>query len=188
MAELVDRANLPRLRMYVSLADAAVAIAAEDDEAARVLLLAALEEMPEGSHAPMQLRSGALTGLGYLEARAGRLQSARSLHADAYRVGVESHDMPCAALAAVGLADIELRSERPLEAVRVLGLSTALRGVEDRGPGETRRVSIAVREALGDDAYEAAYAAAASIGHDAARAALDELAGHPAVGDPSISR
>ena len=96
LAELIDRANMPRLRLYVGLAEAAVAVAAEDDETARVLLQASLEEMSEGSHAPMQLRSGALTALGHLEAKEGRLQSARELHADAYRVGADSHDMPCA--------------------------------------------------------------------------------------------
>ena len=175
LAELIDRANMPRLRPYIGLAEAAVAVAAEDDDAARTLLERALVEIPEGGPAPMQLRSGALTAFGHLEAKQGRLREARELHAGAYRVGFDSHDMPCAALAAVGLADVELRSARPLEAARILGLATALRGVEDRGPGETRRVSTAVRQTSGDDAYEAAYAAVASIGHDAARASLDAL-------------
>ncbi|GAA1580302.1 hypothetical protein GCM10009678_73750 [Actinomadura kijaniata] len=90
------------------------------------------------------------------------------------------------ARAAVAMAGIE---PDPAAAARLLGAASALRGVLD--DGEWRAAADTVRSALGDDAYDAAFAEGARLRRDRALRLLgvgeDVIAAAPVLAGPPVS-
>jgi predicted ATPase/DNA-binding SARP family transcriptional activator len=179
MAQLCDRSSLSRLRLYVTLGQGSVAAASGDLTEARKRLEEALAAIAGGAVTPPQMRTVALSALGMVEAAEGSLDLAGALHREAYALGLGVHDLPCAAIAVTGLADVALRRGDPADAARLLGLSASLRGLQDHGPGDTRRIAKAARAGLGDATYDEIYAAAAGLGHERAEAELVALGAAP---------
>jgi predicted ATPase/DNA-binding SARP family transcriptional activator len=101
-------------------------------------------------------RIGALIGLGQVAGASRDFVTAR----DRYRQAVEvalAGPIAEGARAVEALAGVTLAEGDPTGAARLLGVATGLRGItldEDR---EVARTVAAVRTALGDDGYEAAY-------------------------------
>jgi predicted ATPase/DNA-binding SARP family transcriptional activator len=96
--------------------------------------------------------------LGLVEARAGDLAAALARHREALRLGLSAHDAPIIGQSLVGFADLAVRAGEPERAATLLGAAIAVRGMEDRSLLEPPRVERAVREAIGDEGYDAAYA------------------------------
>jgi hypothetical protein len=78
-----------------------------------------------------------------------------------------------------GLADVAIRRGDPAGAARLLGLSAALRGLRDQGPGDTRRIARAARAGLGGATYDEIFDSAAGLGHERAEAELLALGASP---------
>jgi predicted ATPase/DNA-binding SARP family transcriptional activator len=98
-------------------------------------------------------------GMGHLVVARGELDRA-AVHLDeALRLAVDAPDMPIAAAAAVGVARLRLRRGDPPGAVEVLGAAHALRGAPDEFNPDVVGLTEELRRELGDDAYQAAYAA-----------------------------
>jgi predicted ATPase/DNA-binding SARP family transcriptional activator/predicted negative regulator of RcsB-dependent stress response len=103
-------------------------------------------------------RIGVLIGLGRVAAASGELAEAR----DRYRQAVEvalAGPITLSARAIEALAGVTLAEGDPAEAARLLGAATALRGIKLDDDPEVAGTAAAIRAALGDDGYEAAYRA-----------------------------
>jgi predicted ATPase/DNA-binding SARP family transcriptional activator len=95
-------------------------------------------------------RAAALLGLGHIAETTGDLARSRARYVQALEVTVTAGTLPEGARAVEALAGIE---GDPTSAARLLGAATALRGTEL--PAEA---AASTRAALGDEAFEAAYA------------------------------
>ncbi len=92
---------------------------------------------------------------------------------EAYRAAVETADMPILAAVGVALAQALVAAGGHEDAAEVLGAAARLRGAEDRTSIDIRRLTAELREALGEDAFAAAYARGRALDRDAASARLD---------------
>jgi hypothetical protein len=94
-----------------------------------------------------QLAAAIHTLLGYLTTD---LDEARAHHATAFRAATEAGHAALVAQVIVGIADLALRSDRDVEAARLLAVSTAVHGVPDRSQPDTARVERTIRDRLGE--------------------------------------
>jgi tetratricopeptide (TPR) repeat protein len=104
-----------------------------------------------------QLGAVAATGLGYLAAAEGDLETAIHWHARAFENARASADAPVIAEALGGLADLALREGDPERAAELLGAGVAIRGTPDRSVVDEKRVADQARSVLGEAGYGAAY-------------------------------
>ncbi|MFD4195754.1 BTAD domain-containing putative transcriptional regulator [Amycolatopsis thermoflava] len=102
----------------------------------------------------------------------GRPAEAWALLEAPLRSSSERRDLPDVAKAATVVARAFHAEGDAEQAAWALGLSAAIRGVFDSGDPELRAVVAALREALGADAYEAAYQRGARLGSPRAIAAV----------------
>ncbi len=119
---------------------------------------AALAVQPVGG----QFRALVASTHAYLAAARGDLDEARRLHREAVAIAVDSIDAPVIAATLVGLADITLADGDGPMAARILGASTAVRGMPDLSLVDELRVIEACRRALGEAEFEIAYARGAA--------------------------
>ncbi len=127
-----------------------------DLDAARTLLREASEHV--ALYGPPQFPAMIYTQLGLVHALEGDHVSARERHSEAYRLAIASHDAPVIALVVVGFADLAQREGEAVRAATLLGAAVGVRGVEDRSLLEPPSVERAVREEIGDEAFDEAYA------------------------------
>jgi predicted ATPase/DNA-binding SARP family transcriptional activator len=137
----------------------------------------ALADFEAASHGPPQVKAIAMVGLANLDLADGDVDSALDLLRQGLDIALGVRDMPVAAVAAAGFAQVSLAFGDPTRAATVLGTSTALRGTADRSDPDVARVAAAAREALGPEAYEEAYSRGVSMSRDEALALLDEPPG-----------
>lgn len=102
-----------------------------------------------------------------------RLELARERLLEAYRVGLGTRDMPIVAVVGLAVADLATATGHSVDAAQMMGAAARLRGADDPTQLDIRRLAAALRAALGDEGYEAAYAQGRSLDHDAALARLD---------------
>jgi predicted ATPase/DNA-binding SARP family transcriptional activator len=88
--------------------------------------------------------------LGYL---ADDLDKAREYHAAAFRAAAEAGYAPLIAQVLVGVADLALRLGEPVQAARLLGASTGVRGLSDRSLPDVDRIERVVRSRLGETRF-----------------------------------
>jgi predicted ATPase/DNA-binding SARP family transcriptional activator len=101
-----------------------------------------------------------LESLGMLVALAGGDAAlARERAAIAFDSGIESQDMPLLAMVGWSLAGLAAGLGQFERAARVLGAAAVIRGAEDLAEPGVARLTARLREALGDERYERAYAA-----------------------------
>ena len=103
-------------------------------------------------------RAGALLGLGQVAEVTGDLAGGRARYLQALEVTVATGTLPDGARALDALAGVTLAEGDPASAARLLGAATALRG--SRLPSEFEP---SARAALGDTAFETAYAHGATL-------------------------
>jgi predicted ATPase/DNA-binding winged helix-turn-helix (wHTH) protein len=152
----VERIGLPELTAFAAYTKGDLARLDGQPGAAREAYLQAFELIrPMGI--TQQLGAVAATGLGYLAAAEGDLETARDWHARAYENARASADAPVIAEALGGLADLALRAGNPERAAELLGAGVAIRGTPDRSVVDEKRVADQARSVLGAAGYGAAY-------------------------------
>jgi ATP/maltotriose-dependent transcriptional regulator MalT len=140
---------------------------------ARALLTHAVARMAEIPGGPPHLHVVMLVGLAHVELDEGDVAGARSLAEQAGRLGRTTRDMPI--IASVGVVVARLRAAEGDDelAARVLGAARRLRGTDDPTLEDLRVLTAALRERLGEDAFEKAYESAATLERDAALDLVD---------------
>ncbi|MFC1417143.1 AfsR/SARP family transcriptional regulator [Streptacidiphilus cavernicola] len=113
-----------------------------------------VSNLPSG--AP-QIQALLLGARGYLEAADGRLERAAELHRQALEAALSAFDGPVAGNCLQGWADLALRQGDPARAAELLGAAHRLRGMADRSSTDVLLVTEAATEALGAEAFAAAY-------------------------------
>ena len=103
----------------------------------------------------------------------GDLPRARELAATAYREGIASKDMPLLASVVGPVACLAHALGQPERAAGLLGAVAAVRGAADRSDLIIAQLGVRLREELGPDAYERAYAAGTALSRAEALALLD---------------
>lgn len=114
--------------------------------------------------------------LGLLHAREGDTDAALARHAEALRLAAAAYDAPIIGQALVGFADLAARTGEPERAATLLGAAVAVRGIEDRSLADPPRIERAVREAIGDTRFAAAYARGRAMDRASACAYANEEA------------
>jgi predicted ATPase len=102
------------------------------------------------------------------------LANAREYGRQAVELALTTEDMPLAAGIVEALADVELLAGDAELGARTLGLATTMRGIQAIPDADVRRSRERLSEALGDEGFEAAYAAGAKLTRDEATAELRE--------------
>jgi predicted ATPase len=103
----------------------------------------------------------------------GLTDLARDRLGEAYRAALGTKDMPIVALVGLAVADLARSTDRATDAAEMMGAAARLRGAADPTQLDVKRLSAALRAALGNDGYDAAYARGRALDRDAAIARLD---------------
>jgi predicted ATPase/DNA-binding SARP family transcriptional activator len=103
----------------------------------------------------------------------GRIEVARQRLLDTFQVALDTRDMPIVAIVGMAVADLATSTGRSVEAAQMMGAAARIRGADDPTQLDIKRLAAALRTALGDEPYEAAYAAGKVLDHDTALARLD---------------
>jgi len=93
----------------------------------------------------------------------GDLRTAREQAVRAYRAAVGAEDRPLLAQASGTTAELALALGQPGPAAEMLGAGAVVRGAEDPTDPTARQLVPLLRAALGDDRYEACYAAGRAL-------------------------
>ncbi|MCW2934417.1 MAG: transcriptional regulator, winged helix family, partial [Actinomycetia bacterium] len=101
------------------------------------------------------------------------LPLARERAASMYREGMASEDMPLLASVGSALAHLARALGQPGRAAEILGACAAVRGGEDLTDPTVTLLGPQLREALGPDGYDLAYAAGMALGRPKALGLLD---------------
>jgi ATP/maltotriose-dependent transcriptional regulator MalT len=126
---------------------------------------------PERGHA----RAMALTSIGLIALGDGDVAAAAEALDGAFAAAVESRDMPIVAMTGVAGAQLAARQGRPADAAEMLGAAAVVRGAQDEANLEIAGLTTELREALGEDAFGAAYARGLGAERDAALARLEPV-------------
>jgi predicted ATPase/DNA-binding SARP family transcriptional activator len=141
-----DRVAWPVALAELALAKAELARWGGDAEQAFEQIRVATTILGSEAETP-QLAAAIHTLLGYLTTD---LDEARAHHATAFRAATEAGHAVLVAQVIVGIADLALRSDRDVEAARLLAVSTAAHGVPDRSQPDTARIEQTIRDRLGE--------------------------------------
>ena len=141
-----------------------------DVDAARAQLVRAAE-IAATPGLPGQLAAVIGSSLGYLDAAAGDLATARDRHDRAVRAALGTGDGPVVAQVLAGLADLAMREGDPVRAATLLGAAEGVRGTSDRSIPDEFRVAEAVRGALTPADWDGAF----QRGRGATLATLDAV-------------
>jgi ATP/maltotriose-dependent transcriptional regulator MalT len=165
--DLVEQGRAPEMATWVQLGRSEVAVRSGDLREARRLLDVAGDGIQFAR--PPQLRALLLAVVASAAIVDKDLPAARTALTEAVRIGPMHQDMPIVAMIAQSLAGLVLAEGDPERAALLLGAATALRGAPDRsGSDDVVRTEERARRALGDPAYEEAYARGLALSHDAA--------------------
>jgi predicted ATPase/DNA-binding SARP family transcriptional activator len=129
-----------------------------DYVSARARHEAALAHVTATTIAAPQVAATIHSGMAYLDCMTGDLSAAAGHLAEAWQLAISAKDMPIAAVVAVGVAGLALARGDALLAAESLGASAALRGGNDVGDPDLRRLRDDTRAVLGDEAFEMAWA------------------------------
>jgi predicted ATPase/DNA-binding SARP family transcriptional activator len=105
----------------------------------------------------------------------GDADRARDRLRSAYEAALGTKDMPILAAVGVAVADLAAADGHAVEAAQALGAAARLRGAADLTDLDIRRITAALRTALGG-AFDEAYAAGRALDRDAAIARLNPAA------------
>jgi predicted ATPase/DNA-binding SARP family transcriptional activator len=109
-----------------------------------------------------------LGALSRIYASIGDVEKAQQYAREAVGLALSTEDMPvAAAVVEIGL-DADLLTSEPGEIARLLGLAASMRGLRAIPDADVQRLVDKVRDALGNDAYEAAFAGGSALSRDEA--------------------
>ncbi|MFJ1935364.1 AfsR/SARP family transcriptional regulator [Kitasatospora sp. NPDC088160] len=179
LLEEVAQAGWAEPRAVVCLGLAQLEWRAGRREPARAHALAALDQAPGGQPAPSHLTALLLGVLAQLDAADGLPGAAvRRLDHPAVHL-VLTWNSAVAARIAVTAADIELCRGRPGEAALLLGAADLLRGSDDLGDTDVRRIAGRATADLGAAGFASAHAAGAAMARTEARDLLSAIITSP---------
>ncbi|MEV7360690.1 BTAD domain-containing putative transcriptional regulator [Kitasatospora sp. NPDC091276] len=179
LLEEVARAGWAEPRAVVCLGLAQLEWRAGRREPARAHALAALDQAPGGQPVPSHLTALLLGVLAQLDAADGLPGAAvRRLDHPAVHL-VLTWNSAVAARIAVAAADIELCRGRPGEAALLLGAADLLRGSDDLGDTDVRRIAGRATADLGAAGFTSAHAAGAAMARTEARDLLSAIITSP---------
>ncbi|WP_084962623.1 BTAD domain-containing putative transcriptional regulator [Thermoactinospora rubra] len=160
-ARLAEQQGHREGRVFAGMVLGMAARRAGDVELAEPELRGLLAGVPRGPGAePPPHLPVTLMELGFIAERRGDAKQARESHLEAFAAARRLGDPWSAAMAVDGLAGAAAAAGEHERAARLLGLAAESRADRRLSPAdaaEIERVSAAVREALGEDAYKAAY-------------------------------
>lgn len=87
-------------------------------------------------------------------------------------MALTTEDMPLIAAVVETAVDVDVAAGESEQAARTLGMATVLRGMRSIPDGDVQRSVDRLRDALGNERYDAAYAAGAALTRDEAIAEL----------------
>jgi predicted ATPase/DNA-binding SARP family transcriptional activator/tetratricopeptide (TPR) repeat protein len=102
-------------------------------------------------------QSVGIAELSRIEAAIGDLEAARRDNRRAIELAVTTDDMPVVAMVLETTADVERLAGESEQAARTLGLAAALRGMRSIPDGDVRSAFEWLHDALGNEAFDAAY-------------------------------
>jgi predicted ATPase/DNA-binding SARP family transcriptional activator len=112
-------------------------------------------------------------GRAHLAAAEGDLDAARRWRAESLRHAVATQDGPVMAIPISGFADLAWRQGDAIGAAELLGAADRLRGAPDRSMDDVMQLIETLTEAIGADAYAAAYERGGALTLDDVLARLD---------------
>ncbi|MDX6346289.1 MAG: hypothetical protein QOF84_1079 [Streptomyces sp.] len=173
-AELARRAGTPEFAARAHLGLAESARLRGDLPEARRLCERALTECPAGYFSSNSTRAAVLGGLIRIAVAQGDAARARTYYPEAVSLD-HARYMPLAgAVAAETFAGLALLEGDPQRAAELLGMCRALRERDPLSDPDALRTADGARAALGEAAYEAAFARGAELGREQALQALTD--------------
>jgi tetratricopeptide (TPR) repeat protein len=103
----------------------------------------------------------------------GQIDIARQRLAEAYQAALGTRDMPVIAIVGLAVADLARATDRSGAATEMMGAAARLRGADDPTQLDVKRLSGALRAALGPQRYDTEYARGRAFDREAAIARLD---------------
>ncbi|MGZ0150099.1 BTAD domain-containing putative transcriptional regulator [Kribbella sp. WER1] len=110
--------------------------------------------------------------LSRIYASTGDVGKAQQCAREAIGLALGTEDMPVAAAVVEIALHADLLTSEPAEVARVFGLAATMKGLRTIPDADVQRLVDQLRDALGNEAYEAAYAAGATVPRDEALAEL----------------
>ncbi len=148
-------------RLFATTQLALIALAAGDPEAARRELRGTrallAEDRGPGRPDRGHLRAISTSLQALIELAAGDVEAADRLLPDAYALAVATTDMPVVAVSGLAVSERTLAAGDPAGAAERLGACAVLRGGDDPAHPLILALRARLRDALGDQAYAAAY-------------------------------
>jgi predicted ATPase/DNA-binding SARP family transcriptional activator len=108
----------------------------------------------------------ALAQLSRVYVARGELEMARQHNRRAVELGLSTEDMPLVSMVVETTADVELLAGEPALAARTLGLAAAMRGMRTLADSDVRATFDRLHDALGNEAFDAAYDEGAATSRD----------------------
>jgi predicted ATPase len=161
-------------RLFIDVTLGWLRICTGDLDAGRGLFAQALDRYRrEGAGNPKQLGVVVLGANAELAIDDGDLVRARELLEEAHELALEAHDMPVIGDFGRVLAQYAVVIGRAADGAEMLGAADRLRGRPDATHPRRGPLIKQLQAALGDEAFEASYAAGAAMAAEAAIARLD---------------
>nr|WP_238350812.1 BTAD domain-containing putative transcriptional regulator [Kribbella shirazensis] len=113
-----------------------------------------------------------LSQLSRIYAATGDLEKAQQSSREAVTLAISTEDLPVAAAVIEAAVDAEVLAGESEQAARLLGLAAAMKGLRTIPDADVQRAVDTLCDALGNDAFETAYAAGAALSRTDA---VDEL-------------
>jgi tetratricopeptide (TPR) repeat protein len=113
-----------------------------------------------------------LAQLSRTNAATGDLELAQRRNQESVRLALTTEDMPLVASVVETAVDVDLAAGETETAARTLGMTTVLRGMRSIPDGDVQRSVDRLRDALGNEKYDACYAAGAALTREEAVAEL----------------
>jgi predicted ATPase/DNA-binding SARP family transcriptional activator len=177
--QIADETNAPLSMGFVKFALGILAHYEGDDEAARRSAEEALVVLGRAAFAPPQINALVLAGLAMLDIHDDRLDVARDrLRAAGVSVR-SSRDMPVGAQVCMFAAELMLAEGDAALAAELLGVSAGLRGMEDLGDPEVRRIAAAIEAPLGTEEFTRLRSRGRNLDRAAALALLESSLAAP---------
>jgi hypothetical protein len=113
-----------------------------------------------------------LAHLSRMYAALGELELAGRHNREAVQLALTTEDMPLAAAVVETAVDVNLAAGETELGARTLGLAAAMKGMQSISDADVRKSVERLRDALGNEKYDATYAAGAALTKDEAVAEL----------------
>jgi predicted ATPase/DNA-binding SARP family transcriptional activator len=175
--ETADQFNQPAQSAIVEVGYAGLARADGDLAEAERRLRRVMPEAGTRTVGPLQLHGMVASALAVVVIARGELDEARELLSTALAYGRRSRDVPVIAEVVGSWAALAAAAGDPTTAARIVGYSTAVRGIPLPPVGDTAELAEQLRRQLGGAAFAAAYDEGAALDRTRAVESLMDWAG-----------